>query len=191
MNHIVKLGSNGEILRYRAEIKDDFELEDGEQVVPIQFLGTVLDRLLYIKDGVLVDENGDEVVIEEPSFYSVINSDNYTKLEWLEHKALQIFEDNYYKIYTNPDIYYCDVDELFSNFPSSEPFGEVLRFVPKFIRAPIMMEGSDKISKLFDKFSELHEVRLQYLQFLDTYDESDSSKNAELDELVSKFRAYI
>jgi len=207
MVYIATINTQGDILNYRAEyykrdeygsvIIDSVVLSDREVILPVEFPELIdLDNATY-KDGVVYDENGEEVITNKilggfPTYRMVKDKSDFTKFEWLLKESQQVFDGTTYKLWSNPTLYYVDVVDELSKVLDTVVLGGILHIVPAFNGAPVLVEGKENIQNIYNKFSEMYELAKEIDTFKTVWmNEQPQELVPVIDELMQKLRRYL
>ena len=171
---------------------NSLELKDREIILPLSFPELMPIEDYKIVDWELLDADDNIVDPLTPSYREVKDKSDYTKYEWLQQISYDIFSGTSYPVSQNPLLYFTDVEEELSPILGEDILGGLLHIVPKTNLAPVLVEGTGKVSTLFTTFKTMQELKLRVEDILKAYAENPTSELLEvIDELIGEVRAYL
>lgn len=171
---------------------DSLELRDREEILPLTFPELMSIEDYKIVDGMLVDAEDNILDPLTPSYREVKDKSDYTKYEWLQQASYNIFNGVSYPISQDPLLYFVDVEEELSPILGEDILGGMLHIVPKTNLAPVLVEGTEKVSALFTTFKTMQELKLRIEDILRAYADNPTAELLEvIDELMAEVRAYL
>jgi hypothetical protein len=206
IHYVGTLSDDGAINYYRpvyskydeagSIIADDGQsyLNDGEVNLPIVF-PELLDITKYkVIDGELQDLYGNAAYPFNalPYYAQIVDKEYFTKYEWLLNAHSMLFYTNKYKIWSNPDLYYRDVEDELKLIQDIESIGGVLYIVPHSTNQPYKFSDMGDIKDLYKKYKELESIENPLHATLIEYSNTQSDELEEmLDELIEAVRIYL